>query len=145
VLLLDSDLLGLTSEHLSALIAPVCLGRTDVAISLRANAPHLWRLIGLDYISGERVMPLSLLQADLQALRDLPRFGIEVHLNRRWISAGQRIAVVPWPGVHSPSKSRKRGFFAGLLADLAMLRDISRTVSLRDAAAQIIAMRRLGI
>lgn len=36
VLLLDSDLLGLTQDDLTALIAPVRMGQADVSISLRA-------------------------------------------------------------------------------------------------------------
>lgn len=142
VLLLDSDLLGLGPAAIDALIAPVRAGVADVSISLRGNAPWPWRLIGLDYISGERVMPKALLGA-AQELRALPRFGLEMHLNRRWIAARQRIAVVPWHGVASPWKSAKFGRWAGLLADLRMLGDMFRTVPVHRAAGQIWAMRRL--
>lgn len=142
VLLLDSDLTGLAPEALAALIAPVQSGVADVSISLRGNAPGLWRLIGLDYISGERVMPKALM-GSADELRALPRFGLEMHLNRRWIAARQRIAVVPWNAVASPWKSTKFGRWAGLAADLRMLRDMFRTVPMHRAAGQIVAMRRL--
>lgn len=142
VLLLDSDLLGLAPEALDALIDPVRSGAADVSISLRGNAPGLWRLIGLDYISGERVMPKALVGA-AEELRALPRFGLEMHLNRRWIASRQRIAVVPWGAVASPWKSAKFGRWAGLAADYRMLRDMFRTVPPLRAAAQILAMRRL--
>lgn len=142
ILFLDSDLLGLGPEALEALVAPVREGRADVSISLRGNSPWPWRAIGLDYISGERVMPKALIGAP-EALRALPRFGLEVYLNRRWIGAGQRIAVVRWPEVASPWKGAKRGRWEGVKADVKMLADMFRTIPLHHAAGQIWAMRRL--
>ncbi len=143
ILLLDSDLLGLAPEAIAALIDPVQAGRADVAISLRGNAPWPWRLIGLDYISGERVLRRALI-GDPQALRALPRFGLEMHLNRRLIAARARLAIVRWPEVASPWKGAKRGRLAGIRADIRMLADMFRTVPLHRALAQIVAMRGLA-
>ncbi len=117
----------------------------SISISLRENAPRLWRQIGLDYISGERVLPRELLAPHLDALQDLPKFGFEVWLNRLCIERQFRIAVVPWPGVSSPLKSRKLGLRKGLAADAEMMGDIFRTVSPLDAATQIVRMRRLRV
>ncbi|MGD9917384.1 MAG: glycosyltransferase family 2 protein [Paenirhodobacter sp.] len=142
ILFLDSDLLGLGPEALEALVAPVREGRADVSISLRGNSPWPWRAIGLDYISGERVMPKALI-GETEALRALPRFGLEVYLNRRWIGSRQRIAVVRWPEVASPWKGAKRGRWEGVKADVKMLADMFRTIPLHHAAGQIWAMRRL--
>ena len=75
ILLVDADLVGLSPENLTALITPVLSGQADVSISLRANAPFPWRLIGLDYISGERVLRKSLLDGQTEALQRLPKFG----------------------------------------------------------------------
>src|SRR5258708_4067305 len=55
LLFLDSDLIGLEQQNITDLIEPVVSGHVDVSISLRKNAPGLWRWIGIDYISGERV------------------------------------------------------------------------------------------
>ncbi len=141
LLFLDADLSGLTAQDLSRLIHPVASGRADTAISLRRNAPLLWRWIGLDYISGERVLPRALLEGHLDRLGHLPRFGVEVYLNTLWIAARHRIAVVRWDGVDSPSKARKRGLVAGLRADAAMLGDITRTVGTTTALRQILRLR----
>ncbi|GGG71265.1 glycosyl transferase [Salipiger pallidus] len=142
ILLLDSDLLGLDADHLAALIDPVRDGRADASVSLRENAPWPWRAIGLDYISGERVMPRNLLAQRLDALRGLPRFGLEVFTNRIWIEERLSIAVVRWPGVESPLKHEKRGgLMEGVRADVAMMRDIFRTVPPQDTLRQIHAMR----
>ncbi|MBZ4690445.1 MAG: glycosyl transferase, family 2 [Cereibacter sp.] len=144
LLLLDSDLTGLGAADVTALLSPVLRGEADVALSLRGNAPLAWRLIGVDYISGERVLPRAQLLAELERLRRLPRFGLEAHLNGIWIALGCRVAICRWPGVASPAKARKRGLIGGLRADLAMLRDIFRVISPAAALRQILRLRRLA-
>ena len=142
ILLLDADLLGLTHGALTRLIAPVRAGRAQVSLSLRGNAPAVWRLIGVDYISGERVLPRDLIEPALSALPHLPRFGFEVFLNERILRAGLGVAVVAWPRVASPSKAAKHGLWRGIKGDIGMLRDMARTVDLRAALRQIIVLRR---
>lgn len=141
LLLLDADLAGLAPDHLASLADPVIGGRAGAAISLRRNAPWPWRVIGLDYISGERVLPRALLAAHLDRLDALPRFGLEVFMNRLWIANGLQIAVVPWPGVSSPLKGAKQGLRAGLRADVNMMGDIFRTIRPWEALTQIAALR----
>ena len=121
LLLLDGDLTGLTPAHISALIAPVASGQADISISLRGNAPRLWHWIGIDYISGERVLPRALLDGPPDTLHAVPKFGFEVHLNALSIRAAARIRIVPWPEVSSPLKTRKYGVRAGVLAALASI------------------------
>ena len=145
LLLVDADLIGLSAADLTALITPVVQGKADLSISLRRNAPLLWHLIGLDYISGERVMAKTLIAPQLAALTSLPKFGFEVFLNRLSIAAGQRIAVVAWPKVISPMKSAKYGAWAGLRGDIGMIRDMMRAVPPLALLAQILAMRRLRV
>lgn len=143
VLMLDSDLLGLTAEAVTRLLEPVLAGRAEVSISLRGNAPLAWRALGIDYISGERVLPRRML-ADAAALRRLPRFGLEVHLNRLWLAERCRVAVVRWPEVASPAKMRKHGVWRGLAGDAGMLRDIFHAVPPGELLRQILRMRRAG-
>jgi glycosyltransferase involved in cell wall biosynthesis len=145
LLLLDADLVGLTPAHLTALIAPVQSGRADVSVSLRGNAPRPWHWLGLDYISGERVVPRDMLAGRTAELRGLPKFGFEVALNRTILDRRARLAVVPWPEVSSPLKSAKHGVWAGIRGDAAMMADIFRTVPPLQAARQITALRRLRI
>ncbi|CUX79387.1 MAG: family 2 glycosyl transferase [Roseibaca calidilacus] len=141
ILFLDADLTGLDAQALRALILPVVTGRADTTISLRGNAPWPWRLIGLDYISGERAMTRAFAPCP-DLLQTLPRFGMEVAMNRLWLDRTARLQVVAWPKVASPLKGAKRGFVAGLVADIAMLRDIVATVGAREILAQIRGLRR---
>lgn len=145
VVLIDADLTGLTGAALTALIDPVRGGRAVAAISLRGNAPRTWRLIGLDYISGERVIPRAILAGQDAALSRLPRFGFEVFLNQLLIAQGDPVAVVKWPAVASPSKAVKRGLWAGLWADAAMMADIFRTIGPLECLRQIMALRGLRV
>ena len=145
LLLIDADLEGLRADDLSALIDPVLDGRADMSISLRGNAPSLWRWIGLDYISGERVLHRRLVEASIPRLRALPRFGFEVFLNDLAIWQSVRLAVVRWPSVRSELKVRKHGFWKGLRGDFGMIADVLRTCGVSRPVTQIVSMRRLRI
>jgi glycosyltransferase involved in cell wall biosynthesis len=145
VVLIDADLIGLTPATVTALIAPVAEGRAVATVSLRGNAPRTWRMIGIDYISGERVFPVALVQGRDAELQALPRFGFEVFLNDLLIMGKSAVAIVHWPDVASPSKASKRGFWAGIWADAAMMGDIFRTVGMVACLRQIVAMRRLRV
>lgn len=142
LLFLDADLIGLTPSDLTRLLMPVLTGTAITSISLRRNAPFLWRWIGLDYISGERVLPRSMIEPHAETLGTLPRFGIEVFINTLWISTRKPIAVVRWDGVESPAKARKKGLVAGVIADAEMLADILRTVGPLMVLRQILGILR---
>ncbi len=145
ILLLDADLRGLTPEHITALVAPVLEGSADASMSLRGHTLRVWRLIGLDYLSGERCLPARLLEGRLAEIRALPRFGFEVYLNELWIARRYRVAVVPLEGLESPLKFAKYGLARGVLGDVLMVRDLFRTRSLSGLVRQIVALRRLRV
>ena len=142
LMFIDSDLVGLTADNITALIEPIVSAQADVSISLRRNTPPPWRWIGLDYISGERVLPKQMMLQHLEEIPKLRRFGFEVFLNSIIISKKYRIKVVPWINVDSPYKYKKDGLWKGVKVDIKMLRDIFATVSFFGTIKQIIAMRR---
>ncbi|MBS1164827.1 MAG: putative Glycosyl transferase, family 2 [Proteobacteria bacterium] len=144
VVLIDADLLGLTPEAVDLLIAPIVAGQADASVSLRGNAPWVWRRIGIDYISGERVFPMALIAGRLEALDHLRRFGFEVFLNTLLIASDRPIRIVAWPEVASPTKAVKRGLWRGIVADVAMLADIAGTIGVLGFTGQIRALRRLS-
>src|SRR3989344_705014 len=55
LLFLDADLVGLNQKNIYDLIRPVLDGEADVTISFRKKALWLFKLIGMDSVSGERV------------------------------------------------------------------------------------------
>lgn len=141
-MLIDADLQGLTAADITRLAHPVLSGRARASLSLRGNAPALWRALGVDYISGERVLPVGLLKDALPHLSSLPRFGFEVFLNRQMRAHGLEVAVVDWPGVASPAKATKQGLVPGLRADAAMMGDILRCQPPLELVRQILWLRR---
>lgn len=145
ILLIDADLSGLSPDHLSALIRPVKSGRAAMSISLRDNAPALWRWIGLDYISGERALHRDLLAGQQDALHRLPKFGFEVFLNALILARNAPLAVVRLPGVKSPVKSAKYGLWTGIKGDIAMLSDLFHAVPPLGLLKQIVKMRGLRV
>ena len=145
LMLLDADLKGLVADNVTALAEPVLAGRADVSISLRRNSLLIYRIIGIDFVSGERVIRKELLSESLAEMRRLPRFGIEVFTNRRIIAGKFSIAVVRWARVTQARKTEKIGWCRGVWAECRMLFDILRITYPLAAIAQTYRMRSLRI
>lgn len=124
LMLLDADLSGLAAEHITALATPVLSGETDVSLSLRQNSLLIFRAIGLDFVSGERVVRRELLSEALEEMCRLPRFGIEVFMNRKIIAHRLSIAVAHWPEVTQARKTEKLGYWKGIRAEWRMIADL---------------------
>lgn len=124
LMLLDADLNGLAVEHIRALATPVLSGEVDVSISLRQNSLLIFRAIGLDFISGERVIRKELLSEVIEEIHGLPRFGIEVFMNRQIIARQLSIAVTNWADVSQSRKTEKLGFWKGIWAEWRMIVDL---------------------
>jgi glycosyltransferase involved in cell wall biosynthesis len=145
LMLLDADLKGLTAQDVAALAEPVLSGRADLGISLRGNSLRVYRLLGLDFVSGERVLRRELLSEVLAEIQGLPRFGIEVFMNERIIARRLSIAVVRWSRVMQARKAEKLGLWKGTVAEFRMLRDLARVKGPLAVILQISRMRTLRI
>lgn len=142
--LLDADLLGLTKKDVTMLVQPVLSGKVDMSLSLRKNdffAFNYPALLGVDFISGERVFPKNLVQASLGKIARLPGFGCEVFMNRLVIQRRLHIKVVKWSHVINPDKSEKEGFFKGLGDQFRMIAQILRVVSVHELVYQNYMLR----
>ena len=128
LMLLDADLKGLRPEDLDALAAPVLSGRAAVSLSLRRNSLALFRWVGIDFVSGERVVDKRLLADVLQDIHALPRFGIEVFMNKRIIAARLPVAIAHWRSVTQSRKTEKLGWWRGVLAEWRMVFDLMDAV-----------------
>lgn len=140
LLFLDADLLNLRKEDIRKMLDGFLNGGVDICISLRGNAPFLWRCIGLDYLSGERCFMKSLIEDYLEDIKLLSGFGLEVFLNRLVISKSLKIKIITWPIVKSPLKRIKMGVaFDFLIMGIYVFKEISP----REALLQIIVMKKL--
>lgn len=144
VMLIDSDLIGLDPGDITRLIEPVINGTAEISMSIRKNSLLIYKMFGIDFVSGERVFHKSIIE-DLTQLERLPGFGLEVFLNRIIIARHLSLRVVSWPGVISPRKSKKFGWWRGLTSDYKMVMQIVSIIGYGGALAQILKMRALRI
>ena len=128
LMLLDADLKGLRAQDLDALAMPVLSGRAAVSMSLRRNSLAIFRWAGIDFVSGERVVDRRLLADVLHEIHALPRFGIEVFMNKRIIAARLPVAVANWRDVTQSRKTEKLGWCRGTLAEWRMVFDLMDAV-----------------
>ena len=124
LMLLDADLNGLAADHITALAIPVLSGKADVSLSLRQNSLLIFRAVGLDFVSGERVIRKALLSEVLEEIHGLPRFGIEVFMNRQIIARQLSIEIIHWPNVRQLRKTEKLGYWKGIQSEWRMIADL---------------------
>ncbi len=129
LMMLDADLAGVRAADIQALADPVIEGWASVSISLRANSLGLYRAMGLDFVSGERVIPARLGREAIATMRRLPRWGGEAFLNRLIVRDRLSLAVVFWPGVFNIRKHHKVGPWRGMAEELKMTLDAVRVLS----------------
>ena len=145
IFLLDADLVGLEPKDITEIVSPIISDLADVSISMRKNSPWVDRMIGIDFISGERVFKKVLIEKHLDEVNGLPRFGFEVFFNRIIIKNRYRIKIIYWRDVVSPWKYKKTGLISGIKGDLLMFRDILKVVSFFEVVYQFIQMIRLKV
>ncbi|MBW8733972.1 MAG: glycosyltransferase family 2 protein [Asticcacaulis sp.] len=143
IMLIDADLKGLKASNIFALAEPVLAGRARVSISLRANSLALYRGLGLDFVSGERVLPAALVKPYIAYMQRLPRWGAEAFINGLITRAKLPIAVIEWPDVFNIRKAEKIGAWRGALAELAMTADVFRVLTPVTVVQQNLAMLNL--
>lgn len=145
IFLLDADLAGLSAEYLTNLIEPIVSDKADISISLRGNTFIVWRWIGIDYISGERVFARRFIEPLLERISKLQGFGLEVYMNKFILKQRLRIAVVRWDTAESAFKHQTPGqwWLLGIKKDyIRMAWLVLKTITPWEAVGQIWSMRR---
>jgi hypothetical protein len=133
---LDADLKHLTVANITALAEPVLSGRYGMSISVRKNSLAIYRRLGLDFVSGERVMAKRIVASCLLDIDRLPRFGLEAYINARIIDERLSIAVVMFDNVINTRKAAKIGLWRGTLADWMTALDVLRVLSPLEVVRQ---------
>jgi glycosyltransferase involved in cell wall biosynthesis len=136
IMQLDADLKHLTTTNITQLAKPVLSRHSGMSISVRKNSLAVYRWMGLDFVSGERVIPKRIVAACLAEVDKLPRFGVEAFINARVIDERLKIAVVTFDNVINTRKSEKIGRWRGMLADLGTALDVLRMLSPLEVVRQ---------
>ena len=144
IMLLDADLVGLSENNISQLIEPVIYGQADMSISLRENSLLIYKMIGLDFVSGERVFYKDFLSKSLEEIKTLKSYEVEVFMNKIIIKKKLRLKIVKWNNVISLRKSAKVGLWKGILGEITMILQILKSVSLFEIVRQNYKMLRLS-
>lgn len=144
ILMLDADLVNLTEEAITRLLDPVVSGEADQTMSLRKNSLFIYRWLGIDYVSGERVFKKSFLEGHLENMRKLPGYGLESYMNDLIIEKRLKLKVVDWPEVSVTNKAGKEGFVKGIIGEVRMVRQIVKLMTFRKVVHQIFALRALS-
>jgi len=144
VMMIDSDLLGLRKESITALIEPVVQNQADMTMSLRKNSLGIYKLFGCDFFSGERVFYKSIL-GDLDQIQKLKGFLLESYINKILIEKNLRLKVVKWENVVTPRKSVKMGFWQGSYGDFKMVKLIVSYLGIFGTIKMISGLLRLKV
>jgi len=145
LMFLDADILTITPQNITDLAKPVLSHKADMSISLRSNSLLIYKLIGLDFVSGERVIYKNLLINEINNIEKLPGFGIEVFMNRIITKNKLKIKIVNWNNVIIEMKRGKIGFWRGTFADLLMTLEIFKVISLKELITQNSQMLKLSV
>lgn len=130
LMLLDADLDGLTRGAIDRLAAPVLSGEADSSISMRGDTLPIFRSLGIDFISGERVLPRKMFNTALEEMSRLPRWGGEVFINELIIEQRLKVQVVDWADVfHTPKGEKVGSKKAGAKQEWKMFQDMVRVLS----------------
>jgi glycosyltransferase involved in cell wall biosynthesis len=140
IMLLDADLVGLSLRSIEDLARPVLSGETDWSISLRDNSLRMMRLLGIDWISGERVIPKTLLKDPLIWSRPEIGFGLETLMNKSLLKRGKTFHAVRLQGVINTRKSEKVGLLKGTFGDYWVVSQISKVMPLHKFYMQFLQM-----
>ena len=126
VILLDADLVGLTPEHLHALLAPVKNGEAEMSVGVFRGGRLLTDLGNrlTPFLSGQRALPTRLLR-EVPGLESA-RYDVELLLTRTAKERGWRVRYLPLEGLSQVMKEEKRGFLAGFAHRLRMYLEVLR-------------------
>ena len=127
IIMLDSDLSGLTKKNVTDLVNPVLKNEADMTLSLRGNSLLIYKLFGNDFISGERAFRRDFIK-NYSVLKKLPGYGIESFYNEQAIKKKYRIKIVDFSNVILANKSDKIGFWKGNLGEIKMVMQIFKMI-----------------
>lgn len=136
IVMIDSDLLNLTSEHITSLIDPIQAKEADVTLSVRKNSLPFYKWIGSDFVSWERIVPRSLFD-EWEYYTVWPGFGLEVKMNEQIVKRNYKIKNIIFPEVITPRKTDKLWYIKWTLADFRMVWEILSVMPIHRICRQL--------
>jgi len=124
IVLLDADLIGLTSNHIKELIFPVVQEEFDMTIGVFKSGRSVTDLAQLiaPNLSGQRAMKIHV--ADKILNLDIQGYGIEVALSKLIKRNKLKVKSIILDNVTHTTKEEKIGFTKGFIWRIKMYKDI---------------------
>ncbi len=145
IMLLDADLRGLSSNSIEKLAEPVLNGDVDWTLSIRSNSFRVMRLLKMDWLSGERVIPKNLLMDPSIWSRPDIGYGLETLMNKSLMSHNKKFRTVYLESVINTRKSKKVGFWNGTFGDFKVIGQISKIIPFYEFVWQFLKMAYLNM
>ncbi len=126
ILLLDADLIGLTSRHIEDLLNPILSGEADMTVGIFIKGRPVTDLSFkiAPSLSGQRAVRRELI-SEIENLYD-SGFGIEIALTERAKEVGAYIKEIPLQDMTQVIKEEKRGLVKGFASRVKMYWDITK-------------------
>ena len=144
IMFLDADLVGLNAKTVEKLARPVLDGKVDWTLSLRGNSFSYMKFMGMDWVSGERVITKTLLSDPLIWSRPKIGFGLETLMNKSLLAHNTKFYSVYLPELKITNKAAKIGFIKGWIGEIRMLGQIAKVMPLPLVVGQFLKMARLS-
>jgi len=144
ILLLDADLKGLNQNYIKMLVSPVIDGKVDWTLSLRKNSFKIMKLMKMDWMSGERVIPKHLLNDPIIWSRPDIGYSLETLINKSLLTKKTTFRTVYLDNVSNINKSKKIGFIKGWFNNIIMVKQISKVVPIYEFFWQFLKMSYLN-
>ncbi len=144
IMLLDADLKGLSNDAINKLAMPVIKGDVDWTISVRGNSWAFMRLLKMDWISGERVIPKKFLSDPLIWSKPQIGYGLETLMNKSLLNQKASFQSVYLKELLITNKSKKVGIIKGYSGEIKMIRQMAKVLPPHRIMGQFVTMVRLN-
>lgn len=144
VLLIDADLKGLTEENIRNLAKPVLEGKADFTLSLRGNSAFIYKMAGIDFVSGERAAKKEMLLEPEIWAKPKVCYGLEVLMNKTFLKKNKKFVSVSLPNLLITKKSEKTSYIKGTIDEFLMIFNIFKALPFYEVGWQFFTMARLN-
>jgi glycosyltransferase involved in cell wall biosynthesis len=144
IMLLDADLRGLDQKSIEKLAKPVIEGRVDWTLSRRKDSFNFMKLMKMEAITGERVVPKKLLLNSKIWAKPKVSYGFETLMNQSLLDKKTTFQSIYLKTLYNTKKSEKMGFIKGWVGEFKMLGEIMQVLPLRKFVKQLIVMSYLN-
>jgi len=140
IMLLDADLNGLDDDSVNKLAQPVLDGKVDWTLSLRSNVNFILKIMNMDSITGERVVPKSMLADPSIWSGPNSCYELETLMNKSLLKHHATFKTIYLPHVNHPTKINKKGWWNGVKVQTRMIGQILKVMTPFQVLRQILIM-----